>query len=152
MQGFALLRWLIAAAIIILLIFLAQQVYGASRKASKGAMHLVQMENWVQEVKIRTMESAPPQFAVILTVAMPTPGWKLTVDKVSAPDAEKRIRVDLGGKRPDGAWPQVITNTDIRVPLGVLPKGNYLLDVFGRYDAGKAHERKGVVLVQAIDR
>ena len=139
---------LVAAALVIP----AMQDSKKTKKPAKGARHLVQMENWVQKVKIRTMESAPPQFAVILTVAMPTPGWKLTVDKIGASDAHKRIRVDLTGKLPKGMWPQVITNTDIRVPLGVLPKGNYLLDVFGRYDAGQAHQRKGVVLVRAVDR
>ena len=146
--------WKIAAPLLVAVALLIPAIQDTkkTKKPPKGAMHLVQMENWVQRVRIRTMESMPPQFAVILTVAMPTPGWKLTVDKLSAADADKRIRVDLRGKRPDGAWPQVITNTDVRVPLGVLPKGRYLLDVFGRYDAGEAYQRRGVVMVQAIDR
>jgi len=118
----------------------------------KGAKHLVEMENWVRRVKIETMESAPPQFAAILTVAMPTPGWKLKVDKVAKPDAGGRIKVSITGTRPDGGWPQVITNTKIRVPLGRLPKGRYLLDVFGRYDATLPHQRQGVALVHAFDK
>ncbi len=123
-----------------------------TRKPPKGAQHLTKMDNWVRKVKIRTMESAPPQFAVILTVAMPTPGWKLKVDKVSAADAQKRIQIYLTGKRPEGMLPQVITNTDVRVYLGRLPKGRYLLDVFGRYDAAQPHVRRGVTLVHAFDK
>ncbi len=146
--------WKIATPLLVAVALLipSMQDTKKTKKPPKGAMHLVQMENWVQEVKIRTMESAPPQFAVILTVAMPTPGWKVKVDKVSAADAAKRIQIYITGERPVGMTPQVITNTDIRVPLGVLPKGNYLLDVFGRYDAGEAHERRGVVMLEAIDR
>jgi len=123
-----------------------------TRKPPKGAKHLMQLENWVRSVKIETMESAPPQFAAILSVAMPTPGWKLKVDKVQKPDAQGRIRVSITGTRPKGGWPQVITNTKIRVPLGHVPKGRYLLDVFGRYDATKPHRRKGVTLLHAFDK
>ena len=42
MRGFALLRWLIAAAIMILLVFLGQQVYGAS------------------QVPLRSIQTTPP--------------------------------------------------------------------------------------------
>jgi hypothetical protein len=131
---------------------LSDQDTKKTRKPPRGAKHLVQMENWVRRVKIETMESAPPQFAVVLTVAMPTPLWKLKVDKVAKPDADGRIKVSITGTRPAGMLPQVITNTKIRVPLGRLPKGRYLLEVFGRNDATLPHHRKGVTLVHAFDK
>ncbi|MHC4512133.1 MAG: hypothetical protein ACYTGW_09900 [Planctomycetota bacterium] len=121
-------------------------------KPPKGAKHLVHMENWVRRVKIETMESAPPQFAVVLTVSMPTPLWKLKVDKVARPDADGRIKVSITGTRPAGLLPQVVTDAKIRVPLGRLPKGRYLLEVYGRDDAKKPHQRQGVTLVHAFDK
>lgn len=123
-----------------------------ARRPPKGARHLVQMENWVRGVKIETKESAPPQFDVILKLAMPTPGWKLQVDKVEKPDTGHRIKVSITGTRPKGMMPQVITNAEVRVRLGSLPKGRYLLDVYGRHEAAGSYQRRGVALVHAFDR
>ncbi len=79
---------------------------------------------------VETMESAPPQFALNLMVDMPEPQWKLKLLKADKPDAEGRIRVRIKGTRPKGVGlPQVITATPLRVPLGALRAGRYVVDV-----------------------
>ncbi len=111
----------------------------------RGAKHLVEMNNWVRRVEIKGTD-------VILTLAMPTPGWKLGVDGVGRPDATDRIKVSITGSGPEGLVPAVITDTKVRVTLGSLPKGRYILDVFGRHDAAKPHRRMGVALLHAFDK
>ena len=119
--------------------------------AKKLAWNLSKMDNWVRKVEIETMESAPPQFAVQLWLWMPSPGWKLEVDKVD-PQKDGNILVKVTGRRPKGMGPAVMTKTKLRVTLGKLAKGEYLLDVWGRLDKTEKHRRKGVVLLRGGGR
>ena len=106
------------------------------------------MDNWVREVKVETMESAPPQFAVNLSLWMPSPGWKLEVDNVER-QRDGRVLIKVTGQRPKGMLPAVMSKKVLRIVLGSLPKGEYLLDVWGRLDKSKEHRRKGIALLRA---
>ena len=117
----------------VLFVVLVLLLGGSSRagdEAPSSAIHLTEARPEVRLLRVRRLESAPIQFALEVEVAMPEPMWKLAVDSVGEPDATGRVVVKLAGERPQGDLPQVITWTKLRVPLGALPVGDVLVDVF----------------------
>jgi hypothetical protein len=116
-----------------------------ARPGPHTALSLRLVEPAFRDIRIVEQPSCPPMFDVELTADMPDAGWQLAVDRVSEPDAAGRIAVEITAARAEGAAAQVVTPRSVRVPLGCLRKGGYLLDVHLRRVAGAAYER-----VQAI--
>ncbi|MHC4732386.1 MAG: hypothetical protein ACYS6Z_17595 [Planctomycetota bacterium] len=98
--------------------------------------------------QVETKETCPVHFAVVLTARMPSPGWKLEVDDVAKPDAARRIRIKITGMAPKEPAAQVITPQALRVPLGTLAPGEYLLDLHYRTGAAP-YRRAGAFVLEA---
>jgi hypothetical protein len=120
-----------------------------ARADAKRAWRLEERENWVEKVEIITLESAPPQFALKLTVTMPTPEWELTVDSVGKPDAQGRIRIDVTGTPPEGMVAQVLQSEEFTANLGSLNAGDLLVELYFRRGADGAYKRRGCVMLEA---
>ncbi|HEX5137049.1 MAG TPA: hypothetical protein VFY93_08765 [Planctomycetota bacterium] len=98
--------------------------------------------------RVRVVErpSCPPSFDLELTADMPDPGWSLNVDRVADPDETLRRVVEITATRGDGMFPQVVTARTAKVPLGILRKGVYLIDVQVRQGAAKYERVQAIVL------
>jgi len=90
--------------------------------------------------------SCPPSFDLELTADMPDPGWSLTVDRVGDPDETGRRVVEITASREEGLFPQIITARTAKVPLGILRKGVYLIDVRLRQGGGSYERVQAIVL------
>jgi hypothetical protein len=73
--------------------------------------------------------SMPPQFEVVLTREMPTPGFTFAVDSLEVDEQAGRIVARISEVRPQGITTQVITSTPCRLPLGTLAPGRYALEI-----------------------
>jgi hypothetical protein len=93
--------------------------------------------------------SQPPEFSLTLTREMPTPGWELRIDSVDVEAATRRIVVKITERGPQGMVAQVITPTDVEIPLGRLAPGGYFVEFWGRRDPGRAHEPAHAVVIRA---
>jgi len=124
---------------------------GSARAQDKAdpAVRAAVATDFFSAAKVLTKESFPPQFGLALTASMPTPGWKLTVDRVTKPDAEGRIRLHITGRRPKGMVAQVITPTTVHASLGVLPKGALLIDLHYRSGGRQTYRRVQALVLNA---
>ncbi len=79
--------------------------------------------------EVLTLESAPPQFRLHLTGSLPDPCHTLRVN-VSAPDAQKRIQVDVYTVvLTDMMCAQVLVPFEVTVPIEGLQTGTYQVQV-----------------------
>jgi hypothetical protein len=113
-----------------------------------AAARLVARSAEVRFVAVQVLESHPVQFALVVEVEMPEPRWTLEVDSVAAPDATGRILVRATGTRHGEVLPQVVTPVSVRIPLGSLPAGDYLVDLFVA-KGPQAYRRVGTVMLEA---
>jgi len=120
----------------------------AGEEPPAHASHLTPHTSEVHLIRVEREARTPARFTLTVEVAMPEPMWKLTVDSVGKPDEMGRVVVKLSGERPDGNLPQVITMTRARIPLGALPVGDYLVDVFVRTPP-HPHRRVGAIALRA---
>jgi hypothetical protein len=82
-------------------------------------------EAFINATDILTMESYPPQFAVMVSGAMPTPCHELRVE-VSEPDQKNQIHVKIYSiNDPSKMCIQVLESFETNVPLGTPPPGTY---------------------------
>jgi len=119
----------------------------AEEEPAAHASHLTPYESDVRLISVEREAGTPARFVLTVDVAMPEPMWKLTVDSVGRPDETGRVVVKLSGERPEGSLPQVITMTRARIPLGPLPVGDYLVDVFVRTPP-HPHRRVGALALR----
>ena len=100
----------------------------------------------VSDPKVEVMESAPPRFALNVTAAMPSPGYTFEDMKVARPDDQGRIVVTVNAPLGEGAWPSVITPMPLRIPLGGLDEGVYLVEIRMKIDPHPMRHVGAVVL------
>jgi hypothetical protein len=91
---------------------------------------------WFDGPEIVAGKSLPPQFELVLEREAPTPGYAFEIDSLDVNPAERRIRVRFTEKRPEGLVAQVITPTRMRVELGALEPGAYVLELWLRRGDG----------------
>ncbi len=96
--------------------------------------------------RVVELPSCPPSFVVELTADMPDAGWSLAVDRVSDPDESGRRIVEVTATPGEDAFAQVLTPRTVKVPLGMMRKGVYLLDVHFRRGPAKYQRVQAVVL------
>ena len=96
---------------------------------------------------VNVLESHPVRFVLVFEQQMPTPGWRTEVDSVEVDQG--RIVVEITSKRPEGIVAQVITSAKLRVPLGSLKQGRYVLELRIRPDEAQAYQIAHVLVVVA---
>ena len=96
---------------------------------------------------VNVLESHPVRFVLVFEQQMPTPGWRTEVDSVEVD--EGRIVVKITAKPPEGIVAQVITPAQLRVPLGSLKQGRYVLELRIRRDEAQAYQIAHVLVVVA---
>jgi len=85
-------------------------------------------------ITFKEVTECPPRFLMVLTRDMPTPGWEL---KGTARQLDGQVlRIEITATPPRGMTPQVITPGAARVPIGLLRKGAWLVDVSYRVANG----------------
>ena len=89
--------------------------------------------------RIVVEESDPPGFQLVLEREMPTPGWTFERDEIRIDRDEGRIVVRLTEIGPAGIVAQVITTTELRVVLGPLDAGHYVVELRTRRDPSGEH-------------
>ena len=122
--------------------------YGAASNGSvpaDGATRLVVRPDSFGKVEIVAQKSLPPQFDVTLERDMPTPGWRFAVDGIDVLPDEGRIVARVSEIGPTGVTSQVITPIKLRLELGVVAPGTWLLEVRLRKGTSGPHR-----LAQAI--
>ena len=125
------MRWMFAIALV------ATPLLGwGGGSGSPGATRLTFPEPAFHDPQVQRATSMPPQFEVVLTRDMPTPGWTLDVDEVAVDAGTGRIRVRITEVAPGGVRTQVITPTPCRVVLGRLEPGVFSLELWLRRGDG----------------
>lgn len=82
-------------------------------------------EVFITQSDILIMESYPPQFALLISGALPSPCHALRVE-VEEPDEENQVVVNLYSVvDPQEVCVQVLEEFDANVPLGTPPPGTY---------------------------
>ena len=82
-------------------------------------------EAFINQTDILIMESYPPQFAITVSGALPTPCHMLRVE-VNNPDQENQIHINMYSViDPAEMCVQVLESFDANVPLGTPPPGTY---------------------------
>ena len=117
----------------------------------KGAWTLDVVPSRIRGATVETMESAPPQVALNVSIDMPSPGYRVTMDGVAGPDANGRITAKITITPKSGMWPQVVTPTEVRLPLGVLDEGQYIVEVLEKR-LSDPYRPVGAVLLRARGR
>ena len=121
---------------------------GGSGAGSPSATKLTFREPAFHDPQVQVATSMPPQFEVVLTRDMPTPGWTLDVDEVAVDAKAGRILVRITEVAPGGIRTQVITPTPCHVPLGRLEPGVFSLELWLRRGDGP-HVLAQVLVVRA---
>lgn len=104
----------------------------ASLAMTGGATHLAAPGHPFGEPRIQLLESRPPQFDLVFRREMPTPGFTLHVDSIERVDDRGRIVARVTEVAPKGMVAQVITPTELRLSLGSVPQGRWVLEIHTR--------------------
>ena len=113
------------------------------------ARGLIVREARYTEPEVAVLKSLPPQFEVTLLGEMPTPGFTLEVNSVEVDESSARIRALVTERAPEGVTSQVLTRTKLRLPLGTLAPGTYILELWLRRDPTKPHTLHQALLLTA---
>lgn len=122
---------------------------GGAVPETPKARGLVVREARYTDPEVAVLKSLPPQFEMTLLGEMPTPGFTLEVDAVEVDDSPQRIRAMVTEHGPTGVTSQVLTKTPLRLSLGTLTPGNYILELWLRRDPTKPHTLHQVILLTA---
>ncbi len=117
---------------------------GAPGQIGQMANNLQVAETPFTNPQVMMAKSLPPAFFLSLVREMPTPGWSFEVDSVEREG--DRIVARVTEKRPDGMAAQVMTPTSLRVPLGRLPTGMFLLIIETRRDEETYRPIQGLIV------
>jgi hypothetical protein len=99
------------------------------------------------------VEGDPGRVVLTLAREMRTAGWDLRVASVDVPGPDRRIVVRLETVAPDGPVAQVISRREVRVDLGAMPPGRYVLEFREHRDrAGEPEPVQAEVLIVAGTR
>lgn len=123
----------------------------AAARAGAGprANTLILPEAGFSDPEVVVAKSQPPQFQVVLHREMPTPGWRFAVDSVKTDREAGRIRAEVTETGPDGMVAQVITRTPLRIPLGSLEPGSYVLELWLRRGTTGEHRLVHALVLEA---
>ena len=100
-------------------------------KPKTGDSQLDRGEAFINQSELITMESYPPQFALLISGALPSPCHALRVE-VEEPDDEDQVVVNLYSVvDPQEVCVQVLEEFEVNVPLGTPPPGTYLVILNG---------------------
>lgn len=124
--------------------FLLLACGGAGAQGAKATALTIAVEPY-EDARVLVATSMPPQFELLMTRQMPTPGWRFVVDGVEVDDDAGRVVARVSEIGPTGNVSQVITPTECRVPLGTLAPGRYVLELWRRKGSSSPH-----VLAQAL--
>ena len=127
------------------LLALSCAVADVKKPTGSRATSLTQSPSVFRELRVLVATSMPPQFEIMMSRAMPTPGWSFVTDSLEIDDEAGRIVAQISEIRPEGVTAQVITSTSCRLQLGTLAPRRYLLEIWLRRGTGGAH-----ALTQAI--
>jgi hypothetical protein len=133
------------AAMILLALGPGCAATSAEGRAGSRATSLTIAHAAFHDPQVLVAKSMPPQFEIVLTREMPTPGWSFVVDSLTVEKTSGRIVAKLSEIGPTETTAQVITPTQCRLQLGALEPGSYLLELWRRRGASGAH-----VLTQAL--
>jgi hypothetical protein len=102
---------------------------GYTKDPSRPAAALDWARPTLEGAEIHVLESDPPRFELVLTREMPTPGYRFEIDSLEVDAEAGRIVAKVTDVPPDGMVAQVITPTRLRLSLGTLPVGRYVLEI-----------------------
>jgi len=119
----------------------------ADENPAPPASALALAETRFENPRVLVAMSNPPQFDVVFTREMPTPGFSFVVDAVDVEPG--RIVARLTEVPPTGQTAQVITKADCRVPLGRLARGTYLLELWVRRGPSAPHALEHALVLRA---
>ena len=86
------------------------------------------------------VEGDPAHVVLTLRREMRTAGWDLRVEEVEPAIDDRTIRVRMVAVPPEGLAAQVITPREVRVDLGSLPPGRFVLEIWERTEGGGGSE------------
>ncbi len=121
---------------------------GGGRASGESASRLTAVEGEYGAPRIAATRSVPPQFVLVFERQTPTPGYTLRQDAVEI-DAERgRIVARVSEVPPGGMVAQVISEAELRLNLGAVPTGRWVLEIHARRgDAGEYRLQQALVLV-----
>ncbi len=93
--------------------------------------------------------SDPPKFELSLKRIMPTPGWTMQVDAVEIDEDAQRIIVKVTEVRPRGAAAQVVTADRLRIKIGVIPPGQYFVEIWRRSSQNRGYDPSDSLVIAA---
>jgi len=94
---------------------------------------------------IAASETEPRQFELVLTRELPSPAWTLTLDSLEVDAEQRRIVAHLTEQSSGGMAAQVIVKRELRLTLGTIESGFYVVELRLRRGTKKEH-----VPVQAL--
>ena len=94
-------------------------------------------------------KSTPDDLALTMRREMSSSGWALRLDSVDVDPSSRRIVVQITEKAPEGMAAQVITPTEVEIPLGPLEPGAYFVEIWGRRAPADRHEPVYALVIRA---
>ena len=131
------------------LFLVAPLVAGQPPDAPVKAQQLQILEDGFGEPQIVMLKSMPPQFNLTLKREMPTPGWEFAVDSLDIDPVAGRIVARLTEKPPGGIVAQVVTPAWLRLELGTLVPGRYVVELRVRRRAGEKYRPEQALILDA---
>ena len=116
-----------------------------SQVVTDRALRVVPGERPFGDPRIQVLESYPPQFEIVLSRDMPTPGYTFRIDSLEVDEQRGRIVAKVTEVTPQGMVAQVITKTELRLHVGSLRARRYVVEIWTRRGADAEH-----ALVQAM--
>lgn len=100
---------------------------------------------------IRVLESYPPQFVLVFTREMPTPGYTFRVDRLDVDARRGRIVAQVSELPPEGMVAQVITEGELSLEVGSLPVGRFVVEIHARRGTRGEYALAGAGVVEATE-
>ena len=115
------------------------------------AVRMVVPESTIHDVEIAMSKSMPPQFHITFKRDVPTPSWSLALDSLELDETSRRIVARVTEARSSGGISaQVITGRSLKLDLGTLAPGNYVLEIHVRRGTDGAYRPEHAMILAAF--
>lgn len=88
---------------------------------------------------IAASETEPREFELVLTRELPSPAWTLTLDALEVDKEKRRIIAEVTEQSSGGMAAQVIVKRELRLSLGSIEAGFYVVELRLRRGTKKPH-------------
>ena len=134
---------------LLVLLLLVGPAFAAAEPAEASAKSLAVVRPTFTEPEVVLLKTLPPGFELVLVRNMPSPGWQFEIDALEVNTDSGRIVARVTEVRPEGMVAQVISPTRLKLPLGKLAAGYYVLELWTRRGTDREHVPAHAMILHA---